>query len=88
MNLTQAFHSVGIFPPLVLRMLRVGENTGNLDTALLNVSYFYTREVREGIGRLQAMIEPVMTLALGVILGWVMMAVLGPVYDAISKIKF
>ena len=87
-NLTQAFHSVGIFPPLVLRMLRVGESTGNLDTALLNVSYFYTREVREGIGRLQAMIEPVMTLALGVILGWVMMAVLGPVYDAISKIKF
>ncbi len=69
-------------------MLRIGENTGALDTALLNVSYFYNREVREAIGRLQAMIEPLMTLLLGALLGWVMLSVLGPVYDSISKMKF
>ena len=87
-NLTLAFTDVGLFPPLVIRMLRIGENTGALDRALLNVSYFYNREVRESIGKVQAMIEPAMTLVLGAILGWVMLAVLGPVYDTISKMKF
>jgi len=62
-------------------MLKIGENTGNLDTALLNVSYFYNREVKESIGKMQAMIEPALTLVLGALLGWVMVSVLGPVYD-------
>ena len=87
-NMTAAFADLELFPPLVVRMLRIGENTGALDTALLNVSYFYNREVREQIGKLQAMIEPALTLLLGAILGWVMLSVLGPVYDAISKMKF
>jgi type IV pilus assembly protein PilC len=87
-NLTAAFQDLDLFPPLVIRMLRIGENTGALDTALLNVSYFYNREVRESIGKVQAMIEPALTLVLGLILGWVMLSVLGPVYDAISKMKF
>jgi len=87
-NMTAAFQDLGLFPPLVIRMLRIGENTGKLDTALLNIAYFYNREVRESIGKVQAMIEPALTLVLGAILGWVMLSVLGPVYDAISKMKF
>ncbi len=87
-NVTAAFQDIGLFPPLVIRMLRIGENTGALDRALLNVTYFYNREVRDGIGRLQAMIQPALTVVLGVILAWIMLSVLGPVYDAISKMKF
>jgi type IV pilus assembly protein PilC len=86
-NVTVAFQNAGIFPPLVLRMLRVGENTGALDTALTNVSYFYNRDVRESIEKVQAMIEPVMTVSIGLILGWIMIAVLGPIYDIITKMK-
>jgi type IV pilus assembly protein PilC len=87
-NVTAAFQDLALFPPLVIRMLRIGENTGALDTALLNVSYFYNREVRESISRVQAMIEPLLTVVLGMLLGWVMLAVLGPVYDSLSKMKF
>ncbi len=87
-QITVAFQNVGLFPPLVIRMLRVGENTGGLDTALANVGYFYTRDVRESIERAQSMIEPMMTVIVGVILGWVMLAVLGPIYDVITKLKF
>ena len=87
-NMTAAFSDLGLFPPLVIRMLRIGETTGALDTAILNVSYFYNREVKESIAKVQAMIEPALTLVLGAILGWVMLSVLGPVYDAISKMKF
>ncbi len=86
-NVTAAFQDVGLFPPLVIRMLRVGESTGALDTALLNVSYFYNREVRESIAKVQVMIEPALTVFLGAVLGWVMLSVLGPIYDIISKVK-
>lgn len=82
-----AFRQVGLFPPLVVRMLRVGESTGALDAALRNVSYFYNREVRERIERVQAMVEPAMTIVLGILLGWIMLSVLGPIYDTISNIR-
>jgi type IV pilus assembly protein PilC len=87
-NVSNAFQDVGLFPPLVIRMLRVGESSGKLDNALLNVSYFYNRDVKEAIGKVEVMIEPAMTVALGALLGWVMLSVLGPIYDSISKIKF
>ena len=87
-NVTAAFQDLGIFPPLVIRMLRIGESTGALDRALINVTYFYNREVRDGIARVQAMIQPIMTVVLGIILGWIMLSVLGPVYDSISKMRF
>jgi type IV pilus assembly protein PilC len=54
---------------------------------LLNVSYFYDRDVKDSIKRVQVMIEPAMTLILGGLLGWVMISVLGPIYDLISKVK-
>lgn len=86
-NVTAAFHSIGFFPPLVIRMLRVGENTGALDDALMNVSYFYNRDVKESVEKVQQLIEPMLTVVLGSLLGWIMLSVLGPVYDVISKIK-
>ena len=86
-NVTAAFQSTGFFPPLVIRMLRVGENTGALDEALLNVSYFYTRDVKESVQKAQQLIEPILTVVMGGLLGWIMLSVLGPVYDVISKIK-
>lgn len=86
-NLTQSFQSANIFPPLVIRMLRVGESTGALDKALLNVGYFYDRDVKEAIAKAQAMIGPAMTVLLGLMLGWIMFSVLMPIYDVISKVK-
>jgi type IV pilus assembly protein PilC len=86
-NLTQSFQQTGIFPPLVVRMLKVGEATGQLDHALLNVSYFYDRDVKDSIKKVQVMIEPTMTIILGALLGWVMLSVLSPIYDIISKVK-
>ncbi len=87
-NLTQSFQSTGMFPPLVIRMLKVGEATGSLDKALLNVSYFYDRDVKDSIKKVQVMIEPAMTIILGSLLGWVMLSVLAPIYDIIGKAKF
>ena len=86
-SLSDSFDVTGLFPPLVIRMIRVGETTGALQESLENVSYFYTRDVRESIERLQSLIEPAMTVVLGVIVGWVMFSILGPIYDLITTIK-
>jgi type IV pilus assembly protein PilC len=86
-GIAASFAESDLFPPLVLRMLRVGENTGSLDKALANVGYFYTREVRESVDRLQKILGPAITILLGGLLLWVMLSVLGPIYDLISKIK-
>lgn len=85
-TLSAGIESTRLFPPLVIRMVSMGESTGNLDSALQNVSYFYDREVTESIDKLKAMIEPAMTVVLGAIMGWVMLSVLGPIYQTISQI--
>lgn len=87
-GITQAFTNVRLFPPLVLRMLKVGESTGALDSALLNVSYFYNRDVKEMMSKLQEMIQPIMTVVLGGILIGILGTVFMPMYDVIAKIKF
>jgi type IV pilus assembly protein PilC len=87
-GISQAFAATRLFPPLVLRMLRVGESTGGLDTALLNVSYFYNREVREGIARMQTLIGPATTIVLGGLILAILYTIFLPLYDVISRIKF
>ena len=87
-GVSASFQNTGLFPPLVVRMIRVGETTGQLDDALLNVSYFYNRDIKDSIEKVQALIQPVMTIVMGGILGWVMISVMGPVYDSISKMQF
>jgi type IV pilus assembly protein PilC len=87
-SLTETFQNLGVFPPLIIRMLRVGESTGALDTALMNITYFYNRDVKESVDNAQKMIGPAMTVVLGGMLAFVVWAVLGPVYDILGKIKF
>ncbi len=86
-SISASFASEKLFPALVIRMLRVGETTGGIDSALGNISYFYTRDISESVGRLQALIEPAMTVFMGLVMGWIMLAVLSPIYDTISKLQ-
>ena len=87
-SLTEAFNNLGLFPPLVIRMLRVGESTGALDTALANVTYFYNRDVKDAVDKGMKMLGPALTLVLGGMIAFVIWAVLGPVYDILGKMKF
>jgi type IV pilus assembly protein PilC len=87
-GISQAFQATKLFPPLVLRMLRVGESTGGLDKALLNVSYFYNREVRDSIDRMQQLLGPATTVVLGLLIVAILYSIFLPIYDVISKVKF
>lgn len=83
-SLTDSFRDSGLFPALVTRMVHIGETTGGLDEALLNITELYNRDIQAGLRRMQLMIEPALTLVLGLFLGWIMLAVLGPIYDLIA----
>ncbi|MBU3737022.1 MAG: type II secretion system F family protein, partial [Methylobacterium sp.] len=87
-SMSESFHNAGLFPPLVVRMIRVGESTGALDHSLLNISYFYDRDVKESVEKMLKMLEPALTVVLGGLLAMIMFAVLGPVYDSMTKFKF
>jgi type IV pilus assembly protein PilC len=87
-GMTESFNNLGLFPPLVIRMLRVGEATGGLDVALANVTYFYNRDVKDAVDKGMKMLGPALTLILGGMIAFVIWAVLGPVYDILGKLKF
>jgi type IV pilus assembly protein PilC len=86
-SMSAAFQSLGMFPPLVIRMIRVGETTGALDTALMNVTYFYNRDVRDSVDKALKLLEPTLTLVLGGMLALILFSVLTPVYDVLGKLK-
>ncbi|MBR0568308.1 type II secretion system F family protein [Azoarcus sp. L1K30] len=85
-GIAAAFEVTGLFPQLVTRMLRIGEQTGGMDAALGNIASFYARDTRESIERLQASAEPLLTLILGAFMLWIVFAVLGPVYDILTRL--
>ena len=86
-SISEGFEQAGLFPPLVLRMLRVGENTGALDTALANIAYFYERDVRDAAERVQSLVAPACTLVLGALLLWVVVSVMAPIYEMVAGIS-
>jgi len=85
-TISEGFTRSKMFPPLVIRMIKVGESTGNLDEAMMNVSYFYDREVQDAIDTIEPAINPLLTVFMGTMLGWIMLSVLGPVWDAVATI--
>jgi type IV pilus assembly protein PilC len=83
----RAFEESDIFPAMAIRMVRIGEQSGNMDDALHHVSEYYDNAAKEMIEKIEPAIEPILTVVMAVIVGWVMMAVLGPVYDTISQVQ-
>ncbi len=86
-SMSESFRNAGLFPQLVVRMIKVGENTGALDKSLLNISYFYDRDVNDSMQKMLKMIEPALTVLLGGLLAFIMLSILGPVYDTFGKLK-
>jgi len=70
-----------IFPPMVIRMISIGEQSGSLDTMLLNVSKHYDTEVEYAVKNLTSMIEPVLTVGVGVIVLFLALAIFLPMWS-------
>ncbi|WP_027719302.1 type II secretion system F family protein [Desulfovirgula thermocuniculi] len=84
-GLARPLEETGIFPPLVIRMVAVGEETGNLDALLDKVAAFYDQEVNITVGRLSGIIEPVLIVCLGGVVGFIVLSVLLPMFTSIMQ---
>ena len=86
--LSEAFNGSGEFPSMVVRMIKVGEDSGNLTVVLDQVSDFYTADVDEEVQKLIAMIEPSLTMVLGGMILWIAVGVFGPIYNSFENMQF
>ncbi|MEM7564296.1 MAG: type II secretion system F family protein [Pseudomonadota bacterium] len=87
-SISEAFKNIGIFPPLVVRMLRVGESSGQMDKSLNNVSYFFDRDINDSIEKMEPVMQTSLMATIGIIVLWLALSVLGPIYDTIATIEF
>lgn len=76
-----------MFPPMVTQMVAVGEETGNLDAMLSKIADFYDTEVEYLLSSLTSMLEPIMILGMGGIVGFIVIAVFLPLYQLIGNLK-
>jgi type IV pilus assembly protein PilC len=87
-SISEAFKNIGIFPPLVVRMLRVGEASGQMDKSLNNVSYFFDRDINDSIEKMEPVLQTALMATIGLIVLWLALSVLGPIYDMIATVDF
>jgi type IV pilus assembly protein PilC len=85
--LSESFNASGEFPSMVVRMIKIGEESGNLTNVLEQVSEFYTKDVDEAVQGLIALIEPFLTAFLGGMILWIAVAVFGPIYGSFDKLE-
>ncbi|MCC6914377.1 MAG: type II secretion system F family protein [Rhodospirillaceae bacterium] len=83
--LSMAMRNSGQFPSLVCRMVKIGEDSGNLGGVMDNVTGFYDKDVDEAIDAMIAMIEPAMTVISGAIMAWIVAGVMGPIYNSLGS---
>jgi type IV pilus assembly protein PilC len=70
---------------MVVRMVKIGEESGNLTGVLEQVTEFYDKDVNEAVDAMIALIEPTLTVVLGGFILWIAAAVFGPIYDSLGK---
>jgi type IV pilus assembly protein PilC len=76
-----------VFPPMVISMIAVGEQTGGLDEMLSKIADFYDEEVDAAVSALLSLLEPVMIVFLGVVVGGMVVAMYLPIFDMINAVQ-
>jgi len=87
LTVAQPLKESGVFPPMVVQMIGVGEQTGALDAMLSKIADFYEEEVDQAVANLLTLMEPVMILFLGISVGGIIIAMYLPLFDLISKLS-
>ena len=85
-KISAPLESTGLFPAMVIHMIDVGEETGRLSEMLIKVSEFYEKEVDAAVKGLTSLIEPMLIVFMGVIVGFIAISVMGPIFKLVSSI--
>jgi type IV pilus assembly protein PilC len=79
-SLSAPLRACGKFPNLVPRLVQVGEDSGNLDEMLLKVAHFFDRDIEYTVRRLTTLMEPILTVVLGAIVGTIVVSLYMPIF--------
>lgn len=80
-SLNLALKQTQLFPPIIIHMVSVGEKTGDLENMLLNVADNYDQQIEARLGKLTSLLEPLMIVAMVLVVGFIVMAVLLPIFE-------
>lgn len=86
-SLSEPWAASGLFPPLVLQMVSVGERTGQLDAKLLEIAAFYDPEIELAVRNLTTLLEPLLLLSMGLVVGFIALSVLLPIFKLIHVFR-
>ncbi|OGC94997.1 MAG: hypothetical protein A2142_00690 [candidate division Zixibacteria bacterium RBG_16_48_11] len=86
-TITAPLKETGVFPPMVTQMIAVGEKTGGLDDMLNKIAEFYEEEVDAAVAALTSLIEPIIIVLMGVVIGFILVSMYLPMFDIIGKIN-
>lgn len=85
-TITAPLKETGVFPPMVTQMISVGEKTGGLDEMLSKIADFYDEEVDAAVTALTSVIEPIIIVFMGIVIGGILVAMYLPMFDIIGKV--
>jgi len=86
-SLTTHLRETGIFPPVFLHMIGVGEETGELESMMLRVADTYESEVDQSVTAMTSLLEPIMILIMGLVVGIIVIAILLPIFEMSQVIR-
>ncbi|HEX9936203.1 MAG TPA: type II secretion system F family protein [Longimicrobium sp.] len=86
-TISEPLKESGVFPPMVVQMINVGEQTGGLDEMLSKIADFYDDEVDAAVSALTSILEPIMIVVMGVVIGGIVVAMYLPMFDMINAVK-
>ncbi|KMQ49718.1 Type IV fimbrial assembly protein PilC [Chitinispirillum alkaliphilum] len=86
LTIAEPLKETGVFPPMVIHMISVGEKTGDLSDMLKKVSDFYEEEVDAAVEALTSVIEPIMIIVMGIVIGGILVSMYLPMFEMIGTI--
>jgi type IV pilus assembly protein PilC len=87
LTIAQPLKDTNVFPPMVVQMIGVGEQTGALDAMLSKIADFYEEEVDQAVANMLTLMEPIMIMFLGTVIGGIVISMYLPMFDLIKKLS-
>lgn len=88
LTLSQAFEKVELFPPLIIQMVKIGEQTSSLEKTLFHIKDYFDTTLKRQLEHTIALLEPLMIICMGGIMAWIIYALFLPLYDTFSVLEY
>ena len=80
-SISESLKNTNVFPPIMIQLLSTGEETGEIDNLSLKASDFYTKQVNASVDRLTSLIEPILIVAVGTVIGIIVIVTYLPIFN-------